>query len=230
MTAKQDSVSMRFFSFVNGSVIKSIFHQVFFRNQTVMAIVWGVKVPPLLKTLPFGTGYTDLSGFLLRRVLTRLIQSRNLRRVHEIGIGQYGIMCIYMRKRFPQLSISGSTISQLEIENSSRAVTLNGLQIPFYVSDVLADFKGDPVQMIWWNLPYYDSQILEYLRRLFVQVQEKKALVDRGLVVLATNTVLLRAEAIATLVDSFGHLRVIEVKRGFWNPHAILTIEYRQVR
>ena len=119
MTAQQDSLSMRFFSFVNGSIIKTIFHQLFFRNRAVMATVWAVKVPPLLKTLPFGTGYTDLSGFLLRGVLTRLIQSRNLRRVHEIGIGQYGIMCIYMRKRFPQLSISGSTISQLEIENSS---------------------------------------------------------------------------------------------------------------
>ena len=135
-----------------------------------------------------------------------------------------------MRKRFPQLSISGSTISQLEIENSSRAATLNGLQFPFYVSDVLADFKGDPVEMIWWNLPYYESEILEYLRRLFAQVQEKKALVDGGLVVLATNTVPLRAEAITTLVDSFRHLRVIEVKRCFWNPHAILTIEYRQVQ
>src|SRR5262249_8932970 len=130
----------------------------------------------------------------------------------------------------PQLSISGSTISKLEIENSSRAATLNGLQIPFYVSDVLADFKGDPVEMIWWNLPYYYSQILEYLRRLFAQVHEKKALVDGGLVVLGTNTVPLRAEAIETLVQDFGHLRLIEMKRGFWNPHAILTIEYRKVR
>jgi len=230
MTAENNSLTMRIFTFVNGSFIKNIFHGLFFRQPSVMKALWGIKVPPLARTLPFGTAYTDLTGFLLRGILPGLVRSRDLGRVHEIGIGQYGVMCVFMRKRFPLLSISGSSISPLEVENSSNAAKLNGFQFPFYVSDVLADFKGDPVELIWWNLPYYDPKALDYLRRLFDQVRAKKALVDKGLLVVATNTVPLRAEPIVSLAENFAHLRVIEVKKYFWNPHAVLTMEYRENR
>jgi methylase of polypeptide subunit release factors len=135
-------------------------------------------------------------------------------------------MCIYLRKRFPSLSITGSTISETEVDNSSTTAQMNGVQIPFYVSDVLAGFKGEPVEMIWWNLPYYDHRMLDWLRRLFAQVREKKALVDKGLLVLATNTVPLRAETIVAVAEGFDHLRLVEDKRHSWNPHAVLTFEY----
>jgi hypothetical protein len=228
MTARDTSLFLRVFTFVNGSVLKTIFHELFFRHRPVARVIWGIKFPPLLKDLPFGQGYSDLSGVVLRGVLTRWVRSRGMRRVHEVGIGHYAIMCIYLRKRFPDLSISGSTISPIEVENSSKTSKANGAQFPFYVSNLLTDFRGDPVEMIWWNLPYYDPHMLDLLRQLFHQVREKRALLDKGLLVLATNTVPFRAEAIVDLAKEFDYLDVVDVKRFMWNPHAVVTLEYRE--
>jgi hypothetical protein len=226
MSAREGSLSLRVFTFVNESFLKTLFHEIFFRHRPVAKLLWGITFPPLLKDLPFGQGFSDLSGIVLRSVLVRWVRSRGLRRVHEIGIGHYAIQCIYLRKRFPSLSLSGSTISPVEVENSTKTAQMNGAQIPFYVSDLLADFTGGPVEMLWWNLPYYDPRMQDWLRRLFHQVHEKKALVDKGLLVLATNTVPLRAETIETLAKGYTHLRLVEIKRHSWNPHAVLTFEY----
>ena len=226
MEGKASSLSQQVFTFVNESFLKTIFHALFFRRRPVARLLWGMNLPPLLDHLAFGQGYSDLSGIVLRRELVNWVRRRQMRRVHEVGIGHYAIMCIYLRKRFPELHITGSTISPVEIGNSTKNARLNGFEFTFYQSDVLASFQGEPVEMIWWNLPYYDPQMSEYLRRMFAQVRQNNVLVDRGLIVLGTNTVPFSAEAIMSLAKEFDYLQVIEDKRHSWNPHAVVTIEY----
>jgi hypothetical protein len=218
------------FARVNRSFLKTLLHDVLFRNALAMRCMWGMQVPARFKSQPFGSNYADLTTLLLRGTLCRWVRANRMSRVHEIGIGHYGVLCLYLRKTFPELTISGSTISPVEVEHASETATLNGAAFDYYVSDVLASdnvtVDQGTVDMIWWNLPYYMPEVLDFVRRLRDQVREKQALSPGGLVVLGFNGVPLDAESVRAVFDDCDWLRVKRIETFAWNPHVILTLEH----
>ena len=152
------------------------------------------------------------------------VRDDKLRVAHEIGIGSYGILSIYVAKKFPALKLSGSTIEPAEIETAQRVISDNQLEIPLILSDVLEEVEG-VFDIIWWNLPYYEKQVLEYLERLFRQVRDKPMLSQKGRIVLGFNSVPLKTEEVVNLVGRFPHLRIAENRFYWWNPHRVLSIE-----
>ena len=216
--------SQYLFAKLNESFFKKIFHDLFFRNILVLKML-GISVPILDKKLPYGMNYGDLTTYLLGRKLSGLVRERKMTRVHEIGIGQYGILCIYLKNRFPQLVISGSTISSEQIVNSSRVALKNSCSINFFLADVLDRVEGT-FDMIWWNLPYYELEVLSFIGRLFRQIKEQSSLVPGGLVLLGFNSVPLNADLVKKILDRYHYLEIESVDRFFWNPHIVLAIKY----
>lgn len=225
----KDRASWLLFSRVNRSFIKKIFHDVLFRNRFALQQLWGLEAPALYRSLPYGANYADLTTLLLRWTLGRWIQTGNIHRLHEIGIGHYGILCLYLKRTFPRLGVSGSTISPTEVENATAVSRLNGVEPNYFVSDVLAAFDGT-ADMMWWNLPYYQPQCLSYLRTLRDQITEKGALRDGGLLVLGYNSIPLDAEQVQAVFAASPHFVVKRVEKFFWNPHLIVTFEFRSRR
>lgn len=217
-------VSSRVFSRVNRSFLKTLFHDVLFRNEFMLKRIWGLRAPERFSSSPYGNTYGDLTTLLMRRTLRRLIRTRHLSRVHEIGIGHYGLMCLYLKMQFPALTISGSTISPIEVTHATETAAMNGYESNYYLSDVLASIAG-PVEMVWWNLPYYEPGVLDYLGRLRDQVRSGAALVAGGLVVLGFNGVPLDAESVRAVFDGDDFI-FTKTETFVWNPHVIFTIQH----
>jgi len=217
-------VTARMFSRLNRSFLKTRFHDIMFRNEFMLMRLWGLRAPERFSSSPYGNTYGDLTTLLMRRTLRRLIHARGLSRVHEIGIGHYGLMCLYLRKQFPALTISGSTISALEVTHATETATLNGCKSNYYLSDVLASIAA-PVEMVWWNLPYYEPGVLDFLGRLRDQVRSGRALLPGGFVVLGFNGVPLNAEAVRAVFDA-DDFSILQTETFAWNPHVVFTIQH----
>jgi hypothetical protein len=215
-----------FFTWVNNSWAKTAFHTVFFANPVLLRM-FGIKMPPIEATMHFGGVYGDLTTFLLARKLRKLIPQRSIRRSHEIGVGPHGTLSLYVRKRFPTLVHSASTISPQEIVRSQHIAAMNDCPYDCVESDVLERVSGQ-FDIIWWNLPYYEPDVLACIDRLCRQSREKDMLTPNGCVLLGFNTLPLKPDAVLDVAQKHPHLRLLEVETYAWNPHALVLLEHKE--
>ncbi|MBI2070916.1 MAG: methyltransferase [Elusimicrobia bacterium] len=165
-----------------------------------------------------------MTTLLLGRRLKHLAARHSWRRVHEIGVGGYGILGIYLKKRFPELSISGSSIFEDEITSSRKVASMNSAPLELFHSDVLDRVEGR-YDAIWWNLPYYDRRIVFLLDKLFGQIVEKSLLRPGGMLTLGFNSIPLDAETVLSSMRRYSYFRLIGFETFWWNPHVVMTIE-----
>lgn len=228
-TSGKGSVASAVFSALNNSFLKRRFHDLLFRNSLALSALWGMRAPDRFTDSPYGNTYADLTTILMRSTLRDLVREQHLTRVHEIGIGHYGILCLYLHKHFPGLAISGSTVSDVEIQHATATASLNGWDGNYYLSDVLAAIR-QPTELVWWNLPYYDPSVIDYLRRLKVQVRSGSALVPGGHVVLGFNGVPLPPAKVIAEFSGEPDFAIVRTQTYAWNPHVVLTIRYVPVK
>jgi hypothetical protein len=186
----------------------------------------GLKVPPLQYNSSFGSVYADLTTFLLARKISVLIPKGKIGRVHEVGVGMYGLLALHVKKRFPHVDVSASTIEPQEIESVRAIAAENAIQLDLSLSDVLAEIDG-PIGLVWWNLPYYQADVVDCIDRLCAQVHDRLALQPGGLMLLGFNEVPLPASRVIAIIERYPYLRLASKERFFWNPHCLLTIEYK---
>ena len=110
-----------------------------------------------------------------------------------------------LKKKFPQLIVSGSTIHLAEVENSRKVALNNSSSISFFMADVLDGVEGT-FDMIWWNLPYYEPEVLSYIDRLFLHIKEQSSLLPGGVVLLGFNSVPLNADLVK---KKLGQIKII---------------------
>ena len=223
MTNRAAVLRRRLFAWLNASPLKRLFHRALFQNRSLMRVL-GFRMPPLDHSARFGSHYADLSTLLMYRSLSRILRRQPLRTAHEIGVGVYGTLAIAIVKRFQTLELTTSSIAANEVESAYRTGRENGIELTCIESDVLDQVEGS-FDLLWWNLPYYDPQILEYLDRLFRQVRERGSLTPSGRLVLGINTIPLPIDSVRLLLSEHPHLQIDVIERFWWNPHCVLTLE-----
>ena len=209
---------------LNGSWLKRAFHRVVFQNRLV-ARAFGLHMPPLDPSAPFGTHYADLTTLLLYRTLVRLVPRDAVRTAHEVGVGMFGTLAIVMSRRFPTLRLTTSTISPEEVRSATATALANGVELDCIESDVLDRVPG-PVELVWWNLPYYQPGVLDCVDRLLDQAHDRGVVVPGGRVVLGFNTVPLPVADVVAVAARHPSFRVEDVQRFWYNPHCVLTLTH----
>lgn len=213
----------RFFSYVNQSVLKTVFHKTLFQNRALVRAL-GIRVPRVQASGDNFGFYGDLTTVLLARTLRTLVPRRRVARAHEIGCGFYAISCIWMKRRFPHVRVTGSTIAPKELACAERVLADNGLAIDLTLSDLLTDVEGT-FDLVWWNLPYYAPNVLDLVDRLLAQAIERQALTEKGAIVLGFNGVPLPLAKVLAIGEKHAAFRVAEVRSFRWNPHHVVVFE-----
>jgi hypothetical protein len=209
---------------LNGSWFKRAFHRLLFQDRLV-ARAFGLRMPPLDPSAPFGTHYADLTTLLLYRTLVRLIPRDAVRTAHEVGVGMFGTLSIVVSRRFPTLRLTTSTISADEVRSATATARANGVELDCIQSDVLERVAG-PVDLVWWNLPYYDADVLDLVDRLLAQAHERGVVGCGGSIVLGFNTVPLPVADVEAVAARHPSFRVVDVQRFWYNPHCVLTLTH----
>src|SRR5262245_48629375 len=120
-------MKQKIFAWLNTSSFKRFFHRALFQNRGLMRVL-GFRMPPLDRSVSFGSHYADLSTVLMYRCLLRTVRQRSVRTAHEIGVGVYGTLAIAILKRFPDLDLTTSSIAANEVESACRTGRENGVQ------------------------------------------------------------------------------------------------------
>jgi hypothetical protein len=77
---------------------------------------------------------------------------------------------------------------------------------------------------VWWNLPYLDPQVLDYVDRLFRQVGERGSLTPHGRLILGMNSIPLPLESVCAVLERYPHLRIDGIERFWWNAHCVVAL------
>ncbi len=209
---------------LNGSWLKRAFHRVVFQDRLV-ARAFGLRMPPLDPSAPFGTHYADVTTLLLYRRLVRLVPRAAVRTAHEVGVGMFGTLAIVVSRRFPTLRLTTSTISPEEVRSATATARANGVELECIQSDVLERVEG-PVDLVWWNLPYYEPDVLDCVDRLLDQAHDRGVVGPGGRVLLGFNTVPLPVADVEAVAARHPTFRVEDVQRFWYNPHCVLTLTH----
>ena len=187
---------------------------------------WELKMPPLRSDTNFDSVYADLTTVLLARKIGALLRERPISRVHEIGVGTYGVLSLYIKKKFPHVVLSASTVDPREVESARQVASANACSYDCMESDVLDRVSGT-FDLIWWNLPYYQPDVEACIDRLCRQVREKDALVPGGLLLLGFNGVPLKTERVTAVIARYPRLILDECQTFSWNPHVLMLAKYQ---
>ncbi len=196
-------------------------HTFIFSSSLIIKIIFGVKIDESLHKRNYPHKY-DVTTILLKNYFNNTIKKNNKKlKILEIGTGYYGILSIYLKRKF-NVDIIATDLEPNAIQSTKLNININNVKIETFVSNLFQNIKNVDFDLIFWNLPYYRNKEV-YLNQLIEQSDQY--LKQGGKLVLGYNSSPLNPEAISELVKKNKELRYDNTVIYSWNKHAISVIK-----
>ncbi len=199
-------------------------HTFIFTSSLIIRIIFGVKIDDSLhkRNSPHKPHKYDITTILLKKYLKNIIKKNNKKfKVLEIGTGYYGILSIYLKKKF-DIDIFATDLERDKVVSTKLNLNLNNVLLEVFESNLFQNIKYSDFDLIFWNLPYYRN-IEDYLVELIKQSDQY--LKHGGKLVLGYNSYPLNPETISGLVEKNVKLLYENTISYSWNRHAISVIK-----
>lgn len=195
-------------------------HTFIFSNNHVIRLIFGVKIDDKLHKRNYPHKY-DFTTILLKNYLSELIKNCNTKlNILEIGTGYYGILPIYLKKKF-DINIDATDLDPKAIDSTKLNLKLNMIDIKVFESDLFQNIKFKEYDLIFWNLPYY-RKTEDYMTVLIDQ--SDKYLKKNGKLILGYNSTPLDPKEVSNIVKKNQNLIYEKSIRYSWNKHIISVI------
>ena len=197
------------------------FHTFIFSSSLIIKIIFGVKIDESLHKRNYPHKY-DVTTILLKNYFNNTIKKNNTKlKILEIGTGYYGILSIYLKRKF-NVDIIATDLEPNAIQSTKLNININNVKIETFVSNLFQNIKNVDFDLIFWNLPYYRNKEV-YINQLIEQSDQY--LKQGGKLVLGYNSSPLNPKAISELVKKNKELRYDNTVIYSWNKHAISVIK-----
>ena len=196
-------------------------HTFVFSNNFIIKLIFGVKINDTLHKRNYPHKY-DLTTILLKNYLSKLIKNYNFKlNILEIGTGYYGILPIYLKRKF-NINIDATDLDPKAIISTKLNLKLNNMNdINVLVSDLFQNIVFKEYDIIFWNLPYY-RKVEDYLTGLISK--SDNFLKKNGKLVLGYNSTPLNHKVVQDIVKKNPNLTYKKEKSYSWNNHIISII------
>lgn len=215
-----------FFDKYEASSINSWVRWPYFRYiRSQLAVKWhfGMKVLPT----ELNFVYFALSTVLLKRVLKDKLRNSPELKLLEIGVGAYAVLsgCL---SRWNTQTIDAVDIDMKCVENAKKTIEFNRVNVNVFYSDLFSNVPTCKYNLIFWNMPYNESDPNTYLPGLFTAAPDFMS--DNAQLIICYKTKPSRTTVLNILsnYDRYDRLHVAEIKTWWWNPIEVLLIGKNQ--
>ena len=204
-------------------------HTFIFSSSLLIKIIFGVKIDDSLhnRNLPHKNKRNlphkyDITTILLKNYLKNIINKNNKKlKVLEIGTGYYGILSIYLKKKF-DVDIVATDLDPKAIKSTKLNLNINNVKIGAFDSNLFQNINYFDFDIIFWNLPYY-RKVENYLVPLIEQSDQY--LSQNGKLILGYNSSPLNYETVIEISKKNKKLTYDNTVLYSWNQHAISVIK-----
>ena len=220
-----DSYNKNHFSKKGNKAFLVRLHTFIFSSSLIIKMIFGVKIDDSLHKRSYPHKY-DITTILLKNYLKNIIKKNNKKyKVLEIGTGYYGILSIYLKKKF-DIDIFATELERDAIVSTKLNLNFNNVLLEVFESNLFQNINHTDFDLIFWNLPYYRN-IEDYLVELIKQSDQY--LKNEGKLVLGYNSYPLKPETISGLVEKNKELLYENTITYSWNRHAISVIKKNSI-
>ena len=196
-------------------------HTFIFSSSLIIKIIFGIKIDDSLHKRNYPHKY-DITTILLKNYLKNIINKNNKKlNVLEIGTGYYGILSIYLKRKF-NVDIVATDLEPNAIKSTKLNLNINNVKIEIFNSNLFQNIDYFDFDIIFWNLPYY-RKVEDYLVPLIEQSDQY--LKQGGKLILGYNSYPLNPEKVREIVKKNKKLLYNNTVVYSWNRHAISVIK-----
>ena len=205
----------------NTAIIHIIHHRLC-SSRFIAKLLFNVRIDPFItsqkKSFPH---LFDLTSILISNFSKKFFNKNSKKKILDLGTGRYGILSIYLKKKYSQLDIIASDIDKTFLKSAERNFMYNNINVKSFTSNLYHNINETNFDFVFWNLPYYENPEI-YLNDFFNQSINR--LSDNGTLVIGYNSFATTTKKIIHILNKFEGLKLLHEKNYYWNNHAILLI------
>ena len=203
------------------SLIHIIHHKIC-SSKLIARMLFHTRIDPIIlrekKSFPH---LFDLTSILMSLVMRSLLKKDSRKKILDIGTGRYGILSIFLKKKYPNIKVVASDIEKTFVRNANINFSYNDVDVNCQESNLFDNINEFDFDFIIWNLPYY-AEPENYLNDFFNETSNR--LSKQGTIILGYNSFATTNSQILNIIKKFKKLKVTNIKNYYWNNHRILTI------